>query len=370
MVAVTGGSSTATSTTSVTAAPSATAEPTEDAFVEAWAETVAQAIAVPKVRAKPKAAVPPPIVVVSGSESAAVEHEPAATDTSIPAGQLTMTAAIEPEPEPQPVLAYLLPDPPEPPASPWPPAPRPAIATAATASLLPDEPVDANPSGPFPDWVNEPVLEPRPYASATTRTTTNGHVATPALATPAAYRPPTMTMAAAATAGVASGPWPGASTPEAAPDEPVSRRQWSVPAITLDPARATELATWFIIVGATLGLLGFLLPWSRVVIGSGVYGDYFASWGLAGPRHVFVVLGLMAMLALAVLQTRVPAWVSSGVLGLVGGALLIGMVWPYLIGPLGADVGVLVTALGGVALIAGGSIAVWSRHHAEAVPGV
>ena len=357
LVAVTGSPSTSTPATSA---------PPEETNVEAWAETVAQAIAVPKGRAKPKATVPLPIVVVSEAEAGAAEPGPEGTDTTIPAGQLTMAAAIEPEP----IQAYLLPDPPEVAPSIWPPLARPAAATAVAASAVPDEPIDAAPIGSFPDWVNEPVLEPRPYPVGMTRTTTAGYDASRFLATPAAYRPPTMTMAMAGSSGAAAGPWPGASGPDASPPEPVSRRPWSPPSLALDTARANELASWFVIVGATLGLLGFLLPWSRVVIGSGTYGDYFASWGLAGPRHVFIVLGLMAMLALAVLQTRVPAWVSSGVFGLVGGALLIGMVWPYIIGPLGADVGVLVTALGGVALIGGGILAVWSRHHAEAVPGV
>ena len=47
-----------------------------------------------------------------------------------------------------------------------------------------------------------------------------------------------------------------------------------------------------------------------------------------------------------------------------------GLVWPYLIGPLGADVGVLVTALGGVALLIGGCVAVWATRHAEVEPAV
>ena len=33
-------------------------------------------------------------------------------------------------------------------------------------------------------------------------------------------------------------------------------------------ARYVEIAGWFVIVGATMTTLGFLLPWSRVVIGA------------------------------------------------------------------------------------------------------
>jgi hypothetical protein len=38
----------------------------------------------------------------------------------------------------------------------------------------------------------------------------------------------------------------------------------------------------------------------------------------------------------------------------VFGGLLFGLAWPYLVGPLGADVGLTLTALGAVALLIGG----------------
>jgi VIT1/CCC1 family predicted Fe2+/Mn2+ transporter len=70
-----------------------------------------------------------------------------------------------------------------------------------------------------------------------------------------------------------------------------------------------------------------------------------------------------------VIRSRVPAWLASGVVGLVSGALLIGLVWPYVIGPLGAEVGVLAVALGGVALLFGGLLTSWaSRHDVTAPP--
>ena len=106
-----------------------------------------------------------------------------------------------------------------------------------------------------------------------------------------------------------------------------------------DPARFVEIAGWFIVVGAAMSLLGFLLPWSRVVIGASTNGGYFDGWGLASPTHLFVFIGLLAVLALAIRRRPVPAWISSGILGLVFGGLLLGLAWPYLVGPLGADVG-------------------------------
>jgi hypothetical protein len=139
------------------------------------------------------------------------------------------------------------------------------------------------------------------------------------------------------------------------------------------PGRATALldvAGWFVIVGATMSVLGFLLPWSATVIGSNGIGGYFDSWGLASPTHLFVLLGLLAVLALGILQSPIPAWLRSGVLGLALGGIVIGLAWPYLVGRLGGEVGVMVTALGGVALIVGGGVATWAARHAESEPGV
>jgi hypothetical protein len=138
----------------------------------------------------------------------------------------------------------------------------------------------------------------------------------------------------------------------------------------LDSARLVEIAGWFVIVGATMAVLGFLLPWSASVIGSSGIGGYFDAWGLASPTHSLVLLGLLAVLALAVVRTPVPAWLRSGVVGLALGGLLIGLAWPYLFGPLGADVGVTVTVLGGFALLIGGGVASWATRHAETDPPV
>ena len=135
-----------------------------------------------------------------------------------------------------------------------------------------------------------------------------------------------------------------------------------------DPARVVEIAGWFVVVGSTMSLLGFLLPWSRVVIGARTNGGYFDGWGLANPTHIFVFMGLLAVLALAIRRRPVPAWISSGVLGLAFGGLLIGLAWPYLVGPLGADVGLTLITLGGVALLIGGVVALWATRHVGAEP--
>lgn len=133
----------------------------------------------------------------------------------------------------------------------------------------------------------------------------------------------------------------------------------------LDPARFVEIASWFAIVGAAMAILGFLLPWSRVVIGASGTGGYFDGWGLASPTHILVVLGLMAVLALEILRAPVPAWLRTGIPGLILGSLVVGLIWPYVVGRLGADIGVMVTGLGAVALIAGGVVASWATRHGE-----
>lgn len=132
-----------------------------------------------------------------------------------------------------------------------------------------------------------------------------------------------------------------------------------------DQARFVEIAGWFVIVGSTMSALGFLLPWSRVVIGARSLGGYFDAWGLASSTHILVLLTTLAVLALGIVQTPVPTWLRSGVLGLGLGSLLIGLTWPYLVGPLGADVGVIVVALGGLALVVGGAVASWATRHQE-----
>jgi hypothetical protein len=189
---------------------------------------------------------------------------------------------------------------------------------------------------------------------------------------PSAYRPPSPAImmanatAAANEAARANPPTDGLGEPAAKVTTAKDATWWldSIP----DPARFVEIAGWFVVVGSTMALLGFLLPWSRVVIGSRTVGGYFDGWGLASPTHLLVFVALLAVLALAVRRAPVPAWISSGIFGLVMGGLLIGLAWPYLIGPLGADVGLTMTTLGGVALLIGGVVALWATRHVTAEP--
>ena len=102
-----------------------------------------------------------------------------------------------------------------------------------------------------------------------------------------------------------------------------------------------ELAGWLVAAGSAMAALGFVLPWSVVVIGARGYGGYLDGWGLASPTHVLALAVVLLTLALGVVKTTVPAWLRTGVLGLALGGLLIGLTWPYAIGPLGADIGAM-----------------------------
>ena len=61
----------------------------------------------------------------------------------------------------------------------------------------------------------------------------------------------------------------------------------------------------------------------------------------------------------------VPVWIRTGVAGLGLGALLFGLVWPYLLGPLGSGPGVLIVAVGSVSLAVSGILALMADRHVE-----
>lgn len=268
-----------------------------------------------------------------------------------------------------------------------------AVATPPAVSATPADPIAPLTAGdafaraeaprheslrsPWPPLTDrpEPILLPRPY-----REPGIGRPARPAdpddrnVPLPGAYRPPALALATAG-GGAIQPSWPGPRVVANRVHSPAAGKVADAvaPAAThrSDDAvadRFVEIAAWFVIVGASLAVLGFLLPWSLTVIGSSGFGGYFDNWGLASPSHLFVLLGLLVVLALGVLQTPVPAWFGTGVLGLVLGGLLIGLVWPYLVGPLGADLGVIIVGLGGLALATGGALASRATRHGEADP--
>jgi hypothetical protein len=77
-------------------------------------------------------------------------------------------------------------------------------------------------------------------------------------------------------------------------------------------------------------------------------------------------LAILAILVLAVVRNPIPTWIRTGLAGLGVGALLLGLTWPYLLGPLDAAPGVLIAAIGAIALIGSGLLALVTDRHAEA----
>jgi hypothetical protein len=175
-------------------------------------------------------------------------------------------------------------------------------------------------------------------------------------------------------ARVSRGFAPQAAAPAPAPIaptvEPASEPRPGVASLfadlQFDPPKS--LPGWLIAAGSAAAIAGFLLPWSRMLEGQGGFG-YLDTWGLATPSRVLVLLFTVVALALAILPNRVPAWIRTGVVGLVLGGLLLGIVWPYLIDGASA-IGTLAEATAALLLIIGGLLAVRPLRHAEDEPPV
>jgi hypothetical protein len=130
--------------------------------------------------------------------------------------------------------------------------------------------------------------------------------------------------------------------------------------------RVLDFTRWLSVAGAAFAAVGFLLPWGQVVIGSADTG-YFGRWGIAGPWHLVVALAILSILGLALIDNKVPLWLRTGIAGLGLGALLLGLVWPYVTLPaLGMGPGALIAGIGAAALVVSGILALVTDRHAEA----
>jgi hypothetical protein len=129
--------------------------------------------------------------------------------------------------------------------------------------------------------------------------------------------------------------------------------------------RLLDFARWLSVAGSAFAAVGFLLPWGLVVIGSNDV-SYFGRWGIAGPWHIVVALAVLGNLGLALLENRVPVWLRTGVAGLGLGALLLGLVWPYITLPaLGTGPGAIIAGIGAAALVVSGLLALVTDRHAK-----
>ena len=231
--------------------------------------------------------------------------------------------------------------------------------------------------GDRPAWRDErqPAPPTPPFADATAATAgTAGTAVAPASVTspslgnaPGAYVPPVLPVEPAGPPAPARA-WAGHAVDTEAQATTGTSAKAAAEAL-LDPARLPEFIGWLAVAGSAMAAAGFVLPWGRSVIGaSGV--DFFDRWGLAGPFHPIVVLGLLAVLGLAMIPNPVPLWVRIGLPGLGLGALLLGLVWPYLLYLPGTGPGVVVVAIGALILLVAGIVALATDRHARVDRGV
>ncbi len=163
--------------------------------------------------------------------------------------------------------------------------------------------------------------------------------------------------AAAATADPRAMPAPDARDAGDAPEAPGVVSGW-------DRARQDKVVGYATAAGAGLIAFGMFMPWSRVVIGSSGAEGLFNAWGLASPGFVLVLFWALAILTVSVIPNGIPVGDRSGLAGLILGVFCLGLVEPYVIGGLGAGIGVIVVMAGAFLLTVIGVLVVARDRHA------
>ncbi len=244
----------------------------------------------------------------------------------------------------------------------------------------------AHGTGGLPAWAGGPPGSSGPVGLPAAVAPVGADRAKAATPPPGAYLPPSGAFSArdsglprgqlllpgSARPSIATSPRPTAavSSPAAPADEPDAEPRPSIGSLFADLQfdAPKSLPGWLIAAGAAAAIAGFLLPWSRMIPGQGGFG-YLDTWGLASSSRLLLLLFTVVTLALAILPNRMPAWLRTGVAGLVLGGLLLGIVWPYLMDGASA-IGTLAEATAALLLIIGGLLAVRQERHAEDEPAV
>ena len=232
---------------------------------------------------------------------------------------------------------------------------------------LPDHSLDApapSPADRGPATPLEPssIRQTQVDASASMDVAPTDAMAAASIAAEGGYLPPGTPVAATLPGPVPAEPALPAPPPadvaaDATPGEPETMA-------TLDLSRLDQALGYATAAGSGLIAFGMLMPWSQVVIGASGVEGLFNTWGLAGTGHVLVLVAALAVLLLSVLPNRIPLAVRSGLAGLILGVFSLGLAWPYVIGPLGAGIGVLVVTVGALTLTATGITSAWRERHA------
>jgi hypothetical protein len=249
------------------------------------------------------------------------------------------------------------------------PAPMPDPGIRAPAASLPEADDLLLADGPTLDPV-DPTLPPPPDvlheiewpASETAERPTGGPTAAGAagVRTPAgAWLPPSALLtglddaspagAAAATATMA------ASAPARAP------RDWLALFGSADERWA--FARRMIAIGAVVAVVGFLLPWANGSASS-ILAVWTSVWGLAGAGHWLIVLVAAALGLVASSSSPRVTSVALGLPSIALASLLLGLVWPTVLGAASRPIGVLAVLVGAVVLGIGGVIHLGARHEA------
>lgn len=124
-----------------------------------------------------------------------------------------------------------------------------------------------------------------------------------------------------------------------------------------------SLAEWLVAIGSAAAAISFLLPWISGTV------SYDTSWGLASASRLPILAVLVVTAILGILPNGVALWVRAGVLGLIGGSLFLGLVWPIVAGDFGdAAFGAVLGAAAAIVLVIGGIVAVAPRRGAPTPP--
>jgi hypothetical protein len=236
--------------------------------------------------------------------------------------------------------------------SPWATATPVAAATAAAAAFEKAPP-------PAPGAYLPPAVEPEPPPALLAEEPPSP----PAMAAPSDPPPAPILPRAWDPVAAAS----GEGVLAAAPAGPGRVGRIAMPRI--DRARVEEVADTIMLVGSFGLVLSFLAPWADTVIGSRGRG-YMDTWGLAGSGHIALFLLALGVLALAALENPIGRWLRTGVAGVALGGFVLGLAWPYVVGPLGAGPGALLAWVSGLVLFVAGIISLLVLRHAALPPDV